>query len=215
MQITDVHGNKLCGLMHFAFTELPLLGWALATLFAAAPAQAAGGQHKSPKTSIPKIARIGKAQIGYSTQEDLAKIWGEGKTLIGGHPNSGRVWRIKGTPWRVHTDGFDYSKRGLVVNQLSLGADAALPKEVPYARISQKDFVWLGEISLGMSKTKVMQILKRQSLPVTPTKAGYEINARGFYPLTSIITPFRNWKATLVFTKDLLIGLNLDASSDS
>jgi hypothetical protein len=215
MRITDVRRKKLCELRHLAFAKLRLLGWAVTALFVAAPTHAADGQNKSPKTSIPRIARIGKVQIGYSTQEDLARKWGEGKTVIGGHPNSGRVWRVKGSPWRISTDGFDYSERGLVVDQLSLNAYPDQLRDVPYAKLSKKDFVWLGEISLGMSKKKVMQILKRNSLPVTPTKQGCEINLRGFSPVTSIITPFRNWKATLTFTNDLLISLNLDVRTDS
>ena len=215
MTITDVHRKKLCELRQFAFAELRLLGWAMTALLVATPAHAADAKNKSPKTSIPEIARIGKVQIGYSTQEDLARKWGEGKTVIGGHPNSGRVWRIKGSPWRISTDGFDYSERGLVVDQFSVGACSDLPRDVPYAKLSKRDFVWLGGISLGMSKKKVMQILKRNSLPVTPTKQGCEINARGHSPLTSIITPFRNWKATLTFTNDLLISLNLDVRIDS
>ncbi len=204
----------LCELIYFAFVEIQLIGGVMTLLLLAAPTDAAGGQNKSPKTSIPEIACIGKVQIGYSTQEDLARKWGEGKTVIGGHPNSGRVWRIKGTSWRVSTDGFDYSERGLVVDQLSFRAYSDLPRDVPYAKLSKDDFVWLGEISPGMSKKKVMQILKRQSLPMTPTKEGCQITARGFSPLTSIPTPFRNWKTTLTFTNDVLIDLNLGARPD-
>ena len=130
------------------------------------------------------------------------------------HPNSGRVWRIKGTPWRISTDGFDYSERGLVVHQFSLDAYPDLPRDVPYAKLSRKDFVWLGEISPGMSKKKVMQILKNKSLPFTPTKEGCEIKARGYSPLTSILTPFRDWKATLTFANSVLIALTLDVGPD-
>jgi hypothetical protein len=187
----------------------------MALLAVAAPSNAVEGQNTSPKTSIPKIANIAKVQIGYSTQEDLAREWGVGKTAIGGHPNSGRVWRIKGRPWRVSTDGFDYADRGLVVDQFSFGAASGLPGDVHYAKLSKKDFVWLGEVSPGMSKKKVMQILKRKSLPVTLTKEGGEINARGFCSLTSISTPLRNWKATLTFADDLLIRLDLSARTDS
>src|SRR5664279_1322116 len=95
-------------LISFVFIEMRLLVRAMTVLLIAAPTHAADGRNKSPKASIPKIACIGKVQIGYSTQEDLARKWGEGKTVIGGHSNSGRVWRVKGSPWRISTDGFDY-----------------------------------------------------------------------------------------------------------
>ena len=50
-------------------------------------------------TEIPAIANLAGVAIGYSTQEDVARQWGEGKVITGGHPNSGRVWRINGTDW--------------------------------------------------------------------------------------------------------------------
>ena len=183
-------------------------------LLVAVPARAADERDTPPKTSIPQIARIGKVRIGYSSQEDLAKQWGEGKTLIGGHPNSGRVWRVKGTRWSLSTDGFDYSERGLIVDQLSFGEDPELHGDVPYARLSKRDFLWLGEISPGMTKDKVMQVLKRKSLPITPTKEGCKISAQGFLALTSINTPLRLWRATLLFANDSLSTLQIDASPD-
>ena len=187
----------------------------LTFLLAGGPAHAADGHNTPSKTSIPQIARLGKVRIGYSTQEDLAKQWGEGKTGIGGHPNSGRVWRVKGTRWSLTTDGFEYSKRGLVVDQLSIIEDPNLPGDVPDARLSKKDFLWLGEISLGMTKDKVMQILKRKPLPIMPTKEGCKISARGFYALTSSpYYPLRNWRVTLSFANDSLTVFELDANSD-
>jgi len=91
ISFADTHRKKLCELVHFAFVGAGLLGWAIAFLAVATLSNAAGGQNESPETSIPVIARIGKVQIGYSTQEELARKWGEGKTVIGGHSNSGRV----------------------------------------------------------------------------------------------------------------------------
>jgi hypothetical protein len=134
--------------------------------------------------------------------------------VIGGHPNSGRVWRVKGTGWSLSTDGFDYSERGLVVDQLSFGEDPEPHGDVPYARLSKKDFLWLGEISPGMTKDKVMQILKRKSLPITPTKEGCKVSARGFLALTSINTPIRLWQATLLFANDSLRTLQIDVGPD-
>lgn len=98
------------------YTGLGLLAGWLVT----APAPAAAARHPPPKTSIPKIARLGKIQVGYSTQAELARHWGEGKTIIGGHANSGRLWRVKGTPWIVDTDAFEYSRRGLVVDGVTI-----------------------------------------------------------------------------------------------
>lgn len=191
---------------------------ALSILIITSPVLAIAAQNVPAKTSIPKIARIGKVQIGYSTQDDLAKHWGEGKTVIGGHPNSGRLWRVKGTPWVLETDGFDYSKRGLVVDGLTLYADARLipglplPDDVPDTRLAKKDFAWGGEIVPGMAEEKVRQILKRKSLPLTPTKDGCATTAMGFSALTSIGIPLRVWTASFVFTNGSLSRLNLGAA---
>jgi hypothetical protein len=190
----------------------------LALLLALGPKLAVRAQNATAKQSIPKIARIGKVRIGYSTQEDLAKAWGEGKTVVGGHPNSGRLWRVKGTPWILETDGFDYSKRGLVVDDFTLYADARLipslswPGDVPETRLAKKDFAWGGEIAPGMAEEKVRQILKRKALPVTPTKDGCATKALGFYPLTSIKDPLRVWTASFVFTNGRLSRLDLGAA---
>lgn len=216
MRFVDVYWNKLCELVRFASFEVRFLGYAVTALLLLAPTHLTYGQNNPTKKSIPEIADIGKVQIGYSTQEDLARKWGEGKTIIGGHPNSGRVWRIAGTRWRVNTDGFDYSERGLVVDGFTLAVDQDPSGQIPYAKLSKKDFFWLGEISPGMSRTKVLQILKRRSLPNKWTRDGCEINARGFFPLTNTITPLRHWKATLTFDKNnSLIRLNLSAEMDS
>ena len=179
------------------------------------PVDARSAEAKTPKTSIPGIAKIGRMRVGYSSQEDVARKLGEGKTLIGGHPNSGRVWRIRGTSWRLNTDGFDYSERGLVIDQLSLGTCTDQPDDIPYTKLTKKDFCWTGGITLGMSRARVLEILKRSSLPVTSTKEGWKIGERGFSPLSSIVTPFRNWEATLTFSNDFLVRLDLGASPNS
>jgi hypothetical protein len=186
----------------------------LTILLVAVPVRAADGRNTLPKTSIPKIARIGKVRIGYSTQEDFAKQWGEGKTITGGHSNSGRVWRVKGTRWILSTDGFEYSERGLVVDNLSLCEDPKMPGDAPFARLSKNDLCWLGEISPGMTKDEVMQIVKRKKVSIMTTKEGCEIRAQGFYALSSINAPLRKWRATLRFSNGSLSALHLDASPD-
>ena len=171
----------------------------------------AGSGKDSIQTSIPRIANIAKIQVGYSTQQDLAKQWGEGIVITGGHPNSGRVWRVSGTQWVVHTDGFEYSDRGLVVDALTLdeGGDRASSIGAPAARLGKDDFLWLGEVSLGMSKGKLTEILKCESLPVTPTEHGLEIRAGGFHSLVGV--EFKTWTVAFDFTNDSLSRLTLNA----
>jgi hypothetical protein len=118
------------------------------------------------------------------------------------------------TGWVVKTDGFEYSQRGLVLDQLSLSASADLASDTPSTKLSKRAFVWLGEIALGMSKKKVLEVLKGRGVSITLTKDGCEISVRGFSALTSISAPLRNWKATLTFSDDLLTRLDLSAGTD-
>jgi hypothetical protein len=171
------------------------------------------------KTTIPAFARMAGVDIGLSTQADLAKRWGEGKTVTGGHSNSGRVWRVKGAPWILQTDGFEYSSRGLVVDSLSLHQNAGschcqdLLDGAPETRAGKEAFAWSGHVVPGMSKDAVMLMLRDMFGPVTVTGDGCEVKAAGFSPLTSIATPFRAWTTSFVFTNGVLSRLSISAEA--
>ena len=175
------------------------------------------GDGMTGKTSIPRIARIGGIEIGRSSQEDLARIWGEGKTIIGGHPNSGRLWRVPGTSWILRTDGFDYSSRGLVVDGLTLYGDSQsfycpeLLIGVPNTRLSRKAFAWAGEVSPGMSRQQVLEFLKKRSLPIQFAPDGCETTASGLSLLTNTRERLEKWKVSFVLTNGTLSLLNLSA----
>jgi hypothetical protein len=166
----------------------------------------------SARMSIPKIARLGGIQVGYATQEDLAKQWGEGKTIIGGHPNSGRLWRVHGTSWVLHTDGFEYSKQGLVVDALEIYESTGEMNDVPFAKLSKNGFAWLGGILPGISEDEAVQILKRETVPFTTTTNGFEITAKGFDALESSIKPLTTWTTSLGFINGRLTRLTVNAS---
>ena len=163
-----------------------------------------------PRKSIPGIAGVARIQIGTSTQDDLAARWGEGKTIIGGHPNSGRLWRVKGTHWLLHTDAFEYSQRGLVVDHLEIRQENGMEKSVPYARLSANDFAWLGEISLGATRDKVTEVLKKKGLPMTPTDLGCETRAPGFQALAGP-EHFGIWIVQFDFKSGLLTQIAINA----
>jgi hypothetical protein len=156
------------------------------------------------------IASIGRIQIGYSTQEDLERCWGQGKTIVGGHPHSGRVWRVNGTQWMLSTDGFEYSQRGRVVDSLSLCEDYKPNEDVPFARVKAADLASLGEISLGMSEAKVMAVLERRGLRVKQTNVGFETLAKGHHDLVNYGS-FQTWTVRCGFTNGTLNTLQIDA----
>jgi hypothetical protein len=172
-------------------------------------ATATFGTEEEP-TSIPQIANIAGVQIGYSTQQDLETQWGAGKTVIGGHPNSGRIWRVPGANWIIQTDGFEYSTRGLVIDEFSLSAMPGPPRGFPQTKLAKRGFLWLGAIQLGMKKASVLKILQRKQLPFNSKAENIEISQKGCSPLTTE-KPWRSWTATLVFKNDLLTALILNA----
>ncbi len=113
---------------------------------------------------------------------------------MGNHPNSGEEWRVPGTHWLVFIDGFYYSKRGLVVDTFSVSEVTGLApdsdeaeawRHAPEARLGKEAFAWMGGISVGMSRDKVIAALKQHSLKFTQTDNEVEVKARGFSPVTS------------------------------
>jgi hypothetical protein len=164
--------------------------------------------------SIPPIAEIGGVQIGYATQEDLARAWGEGLTVTGGHPNSGRLWRVRDTDWIVATDGFTYSDRGLVIDALQLEPQRATPLSInaPIAKLDQKGFAWLGEISQGMTRLEVIASLNRHTLKFKEDGAALIVDADGFSEITSEANAnIRHWRVTLFFEEGKMSGLRINA----
>jgi hypothetical protein len=194
--------------LHLGTSQVAYAAW-LALLSPACCNGAERSLSVKERASIPKIAQLAGVQIGYSTQEDLARLWGEGKVITGGHPNSGRVWRVKGTSWVVSTDGFDYSKRGLVIDSLQLTDGAKREKDVPFAQLPKGAFGWPGGLALGMSRSEVERILKSKSLVVAVTDQGLALKARGRHVLVN--STFGTWTANLKFSTNVLTGLSISA----
>lgn len=170
---------------------------------------------KTIETFIPQIANIGGVQMGYSTQEELAQHWGEGLTVTGGHPNSGRRWRVRHTDWIIATDGFYYSKRGLVIDELEIAPRSAKEAgtNAPFAKLDKKALAWLDAISRGMTKPQVIAALNRHSLKFKSQSDVLVLEAEGFSPITSELNgDFHRWQAMLVFDANKLSRLQLSAT---
>ena len=75
--------------------------------FVVSACQSRTARDRGRSTIIPPIAEIGGIRIGYSTSDETDRRFGPGLETIGGHPNSGRIWRVKGTPWTLQTDAFE------------------------------------------------------------------------------------------------------------
>jgi hypothetical protein len=169
-------------------------------------------ENNGQRTLIPKIADIAGIKVGYSSMEELEGQLGKGKIAIGGHPNGARVWRVKGTPWVIYADAFEYSQRGAVVDSFDINVDPKPGLDVPYARLNKNDFAWLGKISVGMDEGKLLDILKEKSCATTKVADGWQVKAKGSSPLTSNpISPFQEWTAKFIIKERSLIGMQLAA----
>jgi hypothetical protein len=174
---------------------------------------ASAAEAKASKTFIPNIATVAGIQVGFSSMDELERQLGKGKVSIGGHPNGARLWRVKGTPWVIDADAFDYSERGAVVDSFGIGIDPTPAADLPYARRDKNDLAWLGKISLGMDEASLLQILKQSSAP-TKIADGWQIKARGYSPLTSIpLNPFQEWTVQFRIKDKFLVHFLLDARS--
>jgi hypothetical protein len=183
------------------------------------------------KVTIPAISRFAGFQMGYSSQEDLDKRLGEGLNVLGGHPNSGRFWRIRNSSWLLYTDGFEYSERGLVTDNLQLVDTAHAPAEsapnsgarlsamklwsgterddVPYASIDASNLVWLSGITLGATRNQVKEVLKRDSLAFAETADTLDLEVPGFHKV--VTTKFTQWSASLTFSSNVLAEIDISA----
>ncbi len=72
-----------------------------------------------PPTYIPPIARIVGVRVGYDSMEDLDRNLGSGVMMMGGHPHGARDWTLL-PHGSIDADGFDYSKRGRVIDDLGV-----------------------------------------------------------------------------------------------
>ena len=192
-----------------------LIGFVLASL-AMSWGCAGTSPTRTDRLSIPRIAEIGGVQIGYSTQEELERRWGEGLTVVGGHPNSGRRWRVRDTDWVVATDGFLYSDHGLVIDGLQIESQPAgqFSTNAPFAKLDKKAFEWLGEISRGMTRLEVITLLNRQMLKFKEQDETLFVDADGFSAITSEANAnLRYWQARLVFAEGKLTRLELEAAA--
>ena len=186
---------------------LPLLG---------APACRSGTARGPDQPAvIPPIAEIGGIRVGYSTSDETDGRFGPGLETIGGHPNSGRLWRVKGTAWTLQTDAFEWSDRGMVLDEFSLAtaaSDVVLARGqadgYPETLLSEREFRFLGNIRLGDSREAVLH--KAAWLPPTTVTATNLVwKATGHY--RGKTTTFRNWSAVLEFRDDKLAEISIDA----
>jgi len=165
---------------------------------------------ESGRPNIPSIATFAGGQVGYITMDELEKRLGPGKPITGGHPHGARLWRVRATDWTIYADAFEYSKRGIVVDDLRIYRERKFQPDLPVARPGRSDLLWLGRIAVGMSESQVARELAKVGNNFRRTPAGYDIKAGGHYWLNQGLT-FNTWQVSLGITNRVLVRIQMDA----
>lgn len=169
---------------------------------------------------IPVIAHIAGITVGHDTIESLTRRFGPGTKYTGQHPHGGRVWNVASLGAQVDADGFYYNRYGRIVDTLSVFSDLhGQPGHRRGRHRSGERMLFMGVISLGMTKAAVLRSLRRK-LPPSRTlhdefwkgtgreELGWHMS--GVAERTPSQPPrFTVWDAKLLFEKNRLVGIDV------
>lgn len=171
---------------------------------------------EAERSSVPAIAQLLGVRVGVNGQKKLERVMGEGRHMIGGHPNSHEVWQTASPAGTIETEGFSLNEDGYVVESLSWSASdsrhTSSSSDFPLARKLPSNSGWLGTVNLGMTKQDVERLTKGK-LPA-PAKRGevWVWKAQGFVrpKFQNGQPPFQLWTATLRFKHDRLTDIEVE-----
>jgi hypothetical protein len=138
-------------------------------------------------------------QFGKTTTEQLRKVWGEPKVVVGKHPKSGRLWEFRdGT--NIRTDSSRSVQPGnYVIEGLGIsGWPGRLSEAEPARNLYLKGLLGL---RIGDSQSAVRKELTKQKL-------SYAISE------SKIVIADRSGTISLEFKRKGLVGLGLDYRND-
>ena len=151
----------------------------------------------SRRESIPTIARIAGIRVGLDSIERMQRMHGTFMAITGGHSGGGRVWDLSKFGLELHADGFEYSRRGRVVDEVWLSSYGG-PHRVLTGR-SVRRIGWLRAVVPGQSMLQVRRLTARLPKPRIRGDV-WTWRATGFARTTSNATmPFLDWTAKLTF----------------
>jgi hypothetical protein len=165
----------------------------------------------SAKSSVPDLASICGVQVGVDFMGALEKRIGPGQPCLGGHSHSGRCWHAFAADGDIYADGFYYPDHSphevrddWVIDEFSLTAG---PPDyfAPSAEISRKRASFMGVVSLGMTKTETLRLLKDRLPPPKIDGSALVWAANGFHRINRTNDcVVRAWSAKLTFRDDKL-----------
>ncbi len=141
---------------------------------------------------------------------------GNGLPEIGGHAHGGRLWQSSAAGCDIYADAFYYNDHkgrayGRVLDSLSITPSSHNP-EIPAARLPRKQALFMGVVSLGMTKAEVLHALKSKLPPPKARGSGLIWDVTGFVPVNrgnNVAT--HSWRAELHFEGNKLQEIRIDA----
>jgi hypothetical protein len=138
----------------------------------------------SSPTVIPATARVGNVQVGVTTMEELERLFGKGREIVGGHPRGGREWRSKQTGWYIYADGFNYKDGNIEKGRMLESFEIRVHREwvvsevgdsddddfkIHWASVKKRQLTILGGITPGMKRATVIALLVKSGVQITKT----------------------------------------------
>ena len=174
--------------------------------------------------AVPASARIGKVEVGVTTMEQLEAWFGQGRAYTGMHPHGGREWRSKETGCYISADGFNYQDEAAKERMVECfdictkgggGAFDDTDHQTRRISVDQQQLTILGGISLGMERTKVLELLANTGIKPAVTNNLITWDAPGYHHVCDA-TPnheqfnYTTWSGQLTFRHNKLEEIRID-----
>ena len=103
----------------------------------------------------PKIGRIAGFVVGQTTIAQYERRHRKGFAHVGGHPNGARTWYDRTLGATLDVDGFDYSDKGEIVDNVNVEWGRRPRKGIPKIRLAKGDVGFLSNLEHGMTEKQV------------------------------------------------------------
>lgn len=121
---------------------------------------------------LPPIAKVCRIYVGSTGPKAQIQKLDDGLVTVGGHSNSGRIWKLFGGAFEVRTDGFSLGPDGYVTEGIAI--ETTKPTLGP-----EVDLTWVGMIRLWMPR-QLIQKLSAQLLPPKRNGGSWEWGQSGY-----------------------------------
>lgn len=177
--------------------------------------------HQKAPVDIPSIARVLKLAVGYSTVEDFERKLGPATHSVGGHPGGRRTWRDAVNHLTISLDGFDYTDKGRVVDDIEIQrcTDDSIKVKRIQGRKSLKDYaIYGGAVEFGMSREAALKAIRAKGWSYKEDSGRILLTAKGNVDFrghsSSADLRSTHWRSQLAFEKGKLASVLLATASE-